>query len=97
MIRMELVSELLPILFYLLLSVLVVVVIVFFYKLTITLDKTNIVLDDVYSKVRKLDNLFEIIDKCSETISSVTDKVSTTVISSILKIFKRKRKDDNYE
>ena len=94
---MEMASELLPIILYLLLSILVVVVIVFFYKLTITLDKTNVLLDDVYSKVKKLDNLFDIIDKSSETISMVTDKISSVFINSILKIFKRKRKDDDYE
>lgn len=94
---MEIASELLPIIFYMLLCILVVVVIVFFYKLCITLDKTNVLLDDVYSKVKKLDNLFEIVDKSAETISSVTDKISSVFINSILKIFKKKRKDEDYE
>ncbi len=94
---MEVASQLLPIILYTLLSILVVFVIVFFYKLIVTLDKTNVVLDDIYVKVHKLDNLFEIIDKSADTISMITDKVSSIVSSSILKIFKRKRKDDFYE
>ena len=45
---MEMASDLLPIIFYTLLSILVVFIIVFVYKLTKTLDKTNLILDDVY-------------------------------------------------
>ena len=96
MIVMETASQLMPIIFYLLLSILVVFVIVFVYKLTITLDKTNTLLDDIYSKVRKLDNLFDVIDRSADTLNMITNKVSDAVIGAIMKIFKRK-KDDNYE
>ena len=94
---MEMASQILPIILYLLLSILVVVVIVFVYKLTITLDKANIVLDDIYGKVKKLDGLFEIIDKSADTLNTLTNRVSDVVVNSILKIFKRKRKDEDYE
>ena len=94
---METASQLMPIILYLLLSILVVVAIVFIYKLTITLDKANTVLDDIYVKVKKLDGLFEIIDKSADTISMITDKVSNVVVNSILKLFKKKRKVDDYE
>ncbi len=94
---METASSLLPIILYTLLSVLVVFVIVFVYKLTITLDKANNVLDDISDKVHKLDNLFDIIDRSADTISLVTDRVSGIISSSILKFFKKKRKDDYYE
>ncbi len=93
---METASALIPIILYLLLSILTIVVIVFVYKLSMTLDKANIVLDDVYKKVKKLDNLFEIIDKSADAINLVTDKVTGILSSSILKIFK-KRKEDEYE
>lgn len=96
MILMEMASQMLPIILYLLLSILVVVVIVFVYKLTITLDKANTLLDDVYIKVKKLDNLFEVIDRGADTLNMVTNKVSDVIIGSIMKIF-RKRKDDDYE
>lgn len=94
---MEIASQLMPIILYLLLSILVVVTIVFIYKLTITVDKANIVLDDVYKKVKKLDNLFEIIDRSADTINLVTDKITGIISNSILKIFKKKRKEDEYE
>ena len=94
---MEMASELLPIILLLLLSILVVVVIVFVYKLILTLDKANTLLDDIYVKVKKLDNLFEIIDKSADAINSVTNKVTEAVVGSIMKIFKKRRKDDNDE
>lgn len=94
---MEMASSLLPIILYLLLSILVVVAIVFIYKLTITVDKANVLLDDIFAKVKKLDNLFEIIDKSADAINMVTNKVSDVIVSSILKIFKGKRKVDDYE
>ena len=93
---MEIASQLMPIIFYLLLSILVVFVIVFVYRLTITLDKTNTLLDDIYSKVKKLDNFFEVIDRGADTLNLLTNKVSDVILGSIMKIFK-KRKDDDYE
>lgn len=94
---MEFASEIMPIILYFLLSVLVIVAIVFIYKLIHTVDKANQVLDDVYVKVKKLDNFFEIVDKSADAINMVTDKVTGIITSSILKIFKKKRKDDIYE
>ncbi len=93
---METANMLLPIILYTLLSILIVVAIVFLYKLSITIDKANTVLDDIYGKVKKLDNLFEIIDKSADTINTITDKITGIISNSILKIFK-KRKEDEYE
>ena len=94
---METASQLLPIILYTLLSILVVVTIVFIYKLTITLDKANTVLDDLGAKVKKLDNLFQIIDKSADTINLITDKMTNFITNSISRIFKKKRKEDKYE
>ncbi len=94
---METASQLLPIILYTLLSILVVVTIVFIYKLTITLDKANTVLDDLGAKVKKLDNLFQIIDKSADTINLITDKMTSFITNSISRIFKKKRKEDKYE
>ena len=94
---MEWASSLLPIIFYTLLCILVVFVIVFVYKLTKTLDKTNILLDDVYVKVKKLDNLFEIIDKSADTINSMTSKVFEIIVGAFSKLLSKKRKDEEDE
>lgn len=94
---MEFASEIMPIILYLLLSILVIVAIVLMYKLLHTIDKANQVLDDIYIKVKKLDNFFDIVDKGADTINMLTDKVTGIVTSSIMKIFKKKRRDDIYE
>ena len=97
MIIMEMASDLLPIIFYTLLSILVVFIIVFVYKLTKTLDKTNLILDDVYVKVRKLDNLFDVIDRGADTINSMTNRVLDVIVGAVTKVFKKKRKDEEDE
>ena len=94
---MEMASDLLPIRFYTLLSILVVFIIVFVYKLTKTLDKTNLILDDVYVKVRKLDNLFDVIDRGADTINSMTNRVLDVIVGAVTKVFKKKRKDEEDE
>lgn len=94
---METASQILPIILYALLCILIIVVTVFVYKLTITIEKANTVLDDVYGKAKKLDNLFQIIDKSADTINAVTDKITGTISNAIVKIFKKKRKDDEDE
>ena len=97
MIIMEMASSLLPIIFYILLSILVVFIIIFVYKLTKTLDKTNLILDDVYVKVKKLDNLFEVIDRGADTINMMTNKVVDVLVGTVTKVFKKKRKDEENE
>lgn len=94
---MEMASDLLPIIFYTLLSILVVFIIVFVYKLTKTLDKTNLILDNVYVKVRKLDNLFDVIDRGADTINSMTNRVLDVIVGAVTKVFKKKRKDEEDE
>lgn len=94
---METASQLLPIILYTLLCVLIIVVTVFIYKLTITIDKANTVLDDVYGKAKKLDNLFQIIDKSADAVNAVTDKITGTISNTLIKLFKKKRKDDEDE
>lgn len=92
---METASTLLPVIMYTLLSILIVVAIILLYKLTITIDKANVVLDDIYGKVKKLDNLFEIIDKSADTINTVTDKITGIISNSIMKVFKKRKEDED--
>ena len=94
---MEVASELLPIILYTLLSILVIFIIVFVYKLIKTLDKTNEILDDVNGKVKKLDGLFEVIDKSADTINLITNRAVEVVIGAVSKLFKKKRKDEEDE
>ena len=50
-------------------------------------------MDDVNSKVKKLDNLFDIVDRSADTLNVVTNKVSDGILNFVMKFF-RKRKDD---
>ena len=95
MIIMGTASTILPVIFYTLLSILIIVAIILLYKLTITVDKANVVLDDIYGKVKKLDNLFEIIDKSADTINTVTDKITGIISNSIMKVFKKRKEDED--
>ena len=94
---MEIASELLPIILYTLLSILIIFIIVFVYKLIKTLDKTNEILDDVNGKVKKLDGLFEVIDRSADTINMITNRAVEVVIGAVGKLFKKKRKDEEDE
>ena len=69
---MEVASSILPIIMYTLLSILIVFIIVLVYKLIGTVDKANNVLDDVETKVHKLDNLFEVNKNCVSFIVFVS-------------------------
>lgn len=90
---MEFINDVLPIILYGLLSILVVFLIVFIYKMIITLNKANVILDDIYIKVKKLDSLFEVVDKSTDVLNLISSKVSN-IVGTVLNIFKRKRKDD---
>lgn len=95
---MDALNASMPLIFNILLMVLMIFGIILLYKLITTVDRVNTILDDAYIKVKKLDNLFEIIDKSADTINAVTDKFTGAITSAILKIFKgKKRKEDENE
>lgn len=85
---------LLPIIIYILLSVLIVFLIILCIRLIKTIDKMNIILDDVGRKLVKLDGLVNIIDKTTDFASSINDKIVSKVSSIVYKVFK-KRKEKN--
>ena len=94
MIIMEFASQIMPIILCLLLCILIVVTTVFVYKLIITINKANDLLDDVQKKVHKLDGLFDAIDRGSDAINTVYDKISGVIGGTLFKLFRKKRKGD---
>ena len=56
-----------------------------------TLKKVDKVVDDVENKVGKLDGVFSIIDKSTDAVSLVSDKIIDFVSSAVMKIFSRKK------
>lgn len=77
----------LPIILYILGSILLVVLIILGIKLIITMNKIEKVVDDVNIKVNKLNNLFNIIDMVTDKFATITDNVIEGISSVVKKIF----------
>ena len=93
---------LLPILIYVLLSVLLVVLIVLGVKLIDTVNKTNAVLDDIEKKSKSLDGIFSTIDNVTDAVSMVSDRLVDGIAGLVGKLFslrkkKKKEEEDEYE
>jgi len=89
------VTEALQIILYILGSTLLVVLIILGIKLIITMNKINLVVDDVNKKVKSLDGLFSVIDMATDKLSLLSDRMVDTITLLIKKLFKPKnRKED---
>ncbi len=88
------VSEVLPVILYILGAILLVCLIVLTIKLIITMNKVEKVVDNITEKVSTLDRMFEIIGLVTGRFTAVTDKIVDIVTSAIEKIFKRKDEID---
>jgi uncharacterized protein YoxC len=84
------VAEFLPIVLYILGSILLVVLIILGVKLIITMNKIEDVVDDINTKVKTLDGFFSVIDFTTDKLAMLSDKVVDGVTSFIKRIFKRK-------
>lgn len=93
-------EALLPILLYLGLITLVIVFIIFIIKLIKTLQKVDVILDDVSKKLIKLDGLFSLIDRTTDHAASISDKVTGAISGIVNKVLRRKKgqsDEDEYE
>lgn len=89
---MEFLSELFPIILYFLGAVLLVVVIILITKLITTVDKVNILLDDIEDKSQSLNGLFDAIGKVGDTLSAANNRVTGFIAGVASKLFKQKKK-----
>ena len=91
--------ELVAIILYILLIILVVVAIVFLVRLIKIVGKVDRVVDDVEIKVKKLNGLFEIVDRTADTLNVVSDRVISGIVGAINTIFRKRKKkgEDTYE
>lgn len=85
--------ESLSILLYVLGSILLVILIILGIKLIKTVDKVNLLMDDVQGKVKSLDGLFSVIDYATDKISLLGDKISDGITAIVKKLFVRKKKE----
>lgn len=88
---MECLNVVFPVILYTLGAILLIVLIILCLKVIGTLKKVDKVVDDVENKVGKLDGVFSIIDKSTDAVSLVSDKIIDFVSSSVMKIFSRKK------
>jgi len=92
---METLAGVLPILMYILGSILLVVVIILGIKLIQTIDRANALLDDLEQKSKSLNWIFSVVDNFSNAIAVVGDRVVDGVTGMISSFFhKRKKKKD---
>lgn len=94
---MEALNETLPVVIYLLLIVLLVVVIVIGIKLIFTMNKVDLLLDDVTKKVHSLDRVFNMIDYTIDKVTMISDTVVNFITSKLKRIIKFKKNDEEDE
>lgn len=90
-------AEILPIILYVLGSILLIVLIILGVKLIITMNKIENVVDDINSKVKTLDGFFSVIDFTTDKLAMLSDKVVDTITLFIKKLFRRKEDGNNNE
>ena len=86
-----------PIFLYILGSILLIILIILGIKLIKTINKANIVLDDVYNKTRSLNGLFHVLDMVTDTLSSISDSVAVGITNMVGRLFHRKKKEESEE
>ena len=90
-------SEILPVILYVLGSILLVVLIILGIKLIIMTDKINNTVDNINTKVESLNGFFSIIDFTTNKLATITDKVTDGITFLIRKVFNRKKEEEKYE
>ena len=79
-------------------SILLIALTVLVIKMINTLKKVDKVIDDVSVKSSKLDGVFNIVESVTDTVNSIGDKVSNSIVGMVSNIInRRKRKDDENE
>ena len=92
------INVLLPLLLYIAGFVLLIVLIIVGIKLIGVLTKLDGILDNIDGKVSSLDGAFNMIDKFSDGVALVGDRIVTNTVSAVNKIFNKKREEyDDYE
>jgi len=84
------VIETLTVLLYGLGSILLIVLIILGIKLIITMNKIELVVDDISKKVKTLDGFFSMIDFTTDRLAKLSDRFVETVSSLIKRLIKRK-------
>ncbi len=89
---MDILNQIFPIILYFLGAVLLVVIIILITKLMKTVDKVNILLDDIEDKSQSLNGLFDAIGKIGDTLSAANNRVTGFIAGVVSKMFKNKKR-----
>ncbi len=88
-------TDVLPIILYILGSILLVVLIILGIKLIITMDKIENTVDNINSKVESLNGLFNIIDFTTNKLANISDKVVDSITTLIRKVFYKNKEEED--
>ena len=91
------IDEILPIILYTLLSILIIVLIIFIIRLFKTLKKVDKTIDDLNIKLNKVNGVFDIVNKSTDAISIISDKIVNGTMTLVSKIFKNKKREDDFD
>ena len=87
----------LTVVLYVLGSILLVVLIILGIKLIITMNKIEVVVDDINKKVKTLDGFFSMIDFTTDKLALLSDRFVDAATSVIRRLFKRKEEEKSNE
>lgn len=86
--------DFLQIMLYILGSILLVVLIILGIKTTVTMNKIEMLVDNINGKVNKLNGVFNIIDITTDKIALLSDKFVDRVGALVSKVIYKKKKED---
>lgn len=81
---------------YILAIILLVILIILGIKLIIFVDKSEKLVDDINKKVSSFDSIFKILDYTSDKLTIGVSTIIDSIVSLINKIFKKRKKEDEY-
>lgn len=87
-------NEVLPIILYILGSILLGILIVLGIKLINVMNKMEKVVDDINTKVSSLNGVFNIIDATTDRLALLSDRMVDGISLIIRKLFAKKKKKD---
>lgn len=87
-------NEILPIILYILGSILLGILIVLGIKLINVMNKMEKVVDDINTKVSSLNGVFSIIDATTDKLALLSDRMVDGISLIIRKLFAKKKKKD---
>lgn len=82
---------------YILGSILLIVLIVLGIKLIITINKIDVIVDDINGKVTKLNGIFQLIDVATDKLALFNDKIVDVISALVHKIFVKKKNNGKGE